>query len=328
MTPIRRLILLAALAASAGSATFAADAAGRSHARFVGTAAVWKLLNGPGWQFFGVGEDRDAARDRLRRLPAGGVDAGDDSTRVPNPRRVQHADERDGIAGRLAVDPAARGKEFYLVFEGAASIADVYVNGQKLGQHRGAYTRFVFDATKALHPGADNELAVLVDDDQADITDCLPQKTAGLYKVWGGLYRNVSLVTTAPVHIDPTNDAAPGVYLTPREVSAQSANLNVRVLLRNTSATDAQAEVRAKILDPDGKEIRTLTAPARLQADARATVEMNATIDHPQLWEALKGRVYHVQTSVYVGGQMVDEVTQPTGLPLAELELGGRHGRR
>ena len=149
----------------------------------------------------------------------------------------------------MTVDPSAQGKELYLVFEGAASIADVYVNGQHLGQHRGAYTRFIFDATAALHPG-DNELAVLVDDTPANTLDCLPISQTGLYKVWGGLYRNVWLVTTSPVHIDPTDFAAPGVYLTPKNVSADSADLDVRTLLRNTSAADAQAQVKARIIDP------------------------------------------------------------------------------
>ena len=213
----------------------------------------------------------------------------------------------------VAVDPAASGKEFYLVFEGAASIADVYVNGQHLGQHRGAYTRFIFDATKALHPGADNELAVLIDDSPENTLDCLPISQTGLYKVWGGLYRNVSLVATAPVHIDPTDFAAPGVYLTPKNVSAQSASLNIRALLRNTSAAEARAEVRARILDPDGKEVRTLTAPAQVAANGRATVELNTDILQPRLWGPLQGNLYHVETTVYVNGQPVDEVTQPTG---------------
>ena len=126
---------------------------------------------------------------------------------------------------QLTVDSSMQGKELYLVFEGAATLADVYVNGQHLGQHRGAYTRFVFDATKALHVGTDNQLAVLVNDSPADTKDCLPWSQTGLYKIWGGLYRNVWLVATSPVHIDPTDFAAPGVYLTPKDVSADSAGL-------------------------------------------------------------------------------------------------------
>ena len=213
---------------------------------------------------------------------------------------------------QVTVDPSAKGKELYLVFEGAASIADVYVNGQHLGQHRGAYTRFIFDATAALHPG-DNELAVLVDDTPANTTDCLPWSITGLYKVWGGLYRNVWLVTTSQVHIDPTDFAAPGVYLTPKNVSADSADLDVRTLLRNTSAADVQAQVKARIVDPDGKEVTTLTGTTPVPAHGTATSELSTTIKQPQLWGAHQGKLYHVETTILLNGKPVDELTQATG---------------
>ena len=269
-------------------------------------------LNGPGWQFVGAGDGAT--------LPEIGADAFRQAawTPVTIPHVFQTRAAYDTLTKgwyrrSVAVDPAVGGKELYLVFEGAASIADVYVNGQHLGQHRGAYTRFIFDATKALHPGTNNELAVLIDDSPENTLDCLPISQTGLYKVWGGLYRNVSLLVTAPVHIDPSDFAAPGVYLTPRNVSAQSASLNIRALLRNTSAAEARAEVRARILDPDGKEVRTLTAPAQVAANGRATVELNTDILQPRLWGPLQGNLYHVETTVYVNGQPVDEVTQPTG---------------
>jgi beta-galactosidase len=270
------------------------------------------LLNGSGWQFVGYGDSTPP--------PDIGTDAFNQAawTDVEVPHNFQTRAAYDTLTRgwyrrQVTVDPSAQGKELYLVFEGAATLADVYVNGQHLGQHRGAYTRFVFDATQALHVGTDNQLAVLVNDSPADTKDCLPWSQTGLYKIWGGLYRNVWLVATSPVHIDPTDFAAPGVYLTPKDVSEKSAGLDIRVLLRNTSATDAQAQVRARLLDPDGKEVKTLTAPAPVPAGGRSTVELSTTIDRPQLWGARNGRVYHVETSVYMNGQPVDEVTQPTG---------------
>ena len=285
-----------------------------------------QLLNGSGWQFVGY---EDATKP-----PDIGTDAFNQAawTAVEVPHNFQtraayNTLTRGWYRRQVTVNPSAQGKELYLVFEGAASLADVYVNGQHLGQHRGAYTRFVFDATKALHVGTDNQLAVLVNDSPADTTDCLPWSQTGLYKIWGGLYRNVWLVATSPVHIDPTDFAAPGVYLTPKDVSEKSTGLDIRVLLRNTSATNAQAEVRARILDPDGKEVRTLTAPAPVPAGGRGTVELSTTIDRPQLWGALNGRVYHVETSVYMNGQPVDEVTQPTGFRWLEwLTMDGKTG--
>src|SRR5439155_26969120 len=101
----------------------------------------------------------------------------------------------------------AAGKRLYLRFEGAGTVADVYINGKHLGTHRGAYTAFIFDATDALHVGADNTLAVRVDYRTASMADCLPNGSR-LYKVWGGLYRKVWLIATDPVHIDPTDYAS------------------------------------------------------------------------------------------------------------------------
>ena len=272
-----------------------------------------QLLNGPNWQFVGA-----AATDPLPEVDSDGFKSAFWApVSVPHNFQARMGGAYDTLTKgwykrQVTVDPSAKGKELYLVFEGAASIADVYVNGQHLGQHRGAYTRFIFDATAALHTG-ENEMAVLVDDTPANTTDCLPWSITGLYKVWGGLYRNVWLLTTSPVHIDPADFAASGVYLTPKNVSDKSADLTTRVLLRNTSTTTVQAEVRAKIIDPDGKEVTTLTTPAQIAVNGRTTVEMNTTINQPQLWGAHEGKLYHVETSLYANRQLTDALTQATG---------------
>jgi beta-galactosidase len=308
------LLTFAALLLTPLAGSFAADAVGGSRQLIP--------LSGDGWQFVGAGDSAT--------LPEIGSDAFHQAawTNVTVPHNFQTRSAYDTLSRgwyrrQVTVDPAAQGKALYLVFEGAATIADVYVNGQRLGQHRGAYTRFVVDATQVLHPGADNQLAVLVDDRPESTADCLPVSLTGLYKIWGGLYRNVWLVTTDPVHIDPTDAAAPGVYLTPKDVSEKSASLGIRVLLRNASASDASAEVRARILDPNGKEIRALTAPARISAGGRATVALATDIAQPQLWEPLKGRLYQVQTGVYVNGHRVDEVTESTGFRWLDWDWKG-----
>ena len=281
-------------------------------------------LSGTGWQFVGAEAPAD--------LPAAGSPAFDQAAwaDVSVPHNFQTRTAYDTLTKgwyrrQVNVDPAAQGKELYLVFEGAASVADVYVNGEHLGQHRGAYTRFIFDATKVLHPGPSNQLAVLVDDTPENTKDCLPISQTGLYKVWGGLYRNVWLVQTAPVHIDPTDYAAPGVYLTPADVSEKSANLGVRVLVRNITGTEAKVEVRARILDPSGSEVTTLRSSAQIPAEGRSAVQFSTAIDRPQLWGPLQGRLYSVRTQVWVDGRPVDEVTENTGFRKVDWDWqGGR----
>ena len=249
------------------------------------TGRQMELLNGPEWQFIGAGDGTELPKigsDEFKQAAWANVS-------VPHNFQTRNAYNtltRGWYRRTLKIDPSSAGKEQYLVFEGAASIADVYVNGQHLGQHRGAYTRFIFDATKVLHPGADNELAVLVDNAPADINDCLPNSPQGFFKVWGGLYRNVWLLTTAPVHIDPTDFAAPGVYLTPKDVSADSAKLNIHVLLRNASNGKASATVQAKIIDPSGKTLAGPTATIPLDAAQKGSVDFTVPVDHPVLWGA------------------------------------------
>ena len=76
-------------------------------------------------------------------------------------------------------------------------IADVYVNGRHLGQHRGAYTRFLFDATPHVRAG-ENVLAVRVSNHPQDTADSLPSgRGKQLYRLYGGLYRKAWLVQAA-----------------------------------------------------------------------------------------------------------------------------------
>ena len=204
------------------------------------------------------------------------------------------------------------GRRLYLVFEGAATIADLYVNGQHLGQHRGAYTRFLFDATAVLRPGQKNVIALRVNNDEKMTGDCLPSGTR-LYKVWGGLYRKVWLLGTDSLHIDPTDYASPGVYCTPANVSEASADLAVKVLVRNAGATDEDAQVLVTLQSPAGATVLTLSGHVNVPAGQRAVVEVKSRLERPLLWAPGAPNVYHVLAEVRRGGKTVDAVREPTG---------------
>src|SRR5262249_2354917 len=94
----------------------------------------------------------------------------------------------------FAIASADAGKSLYLYFEGVFQVADVYLNAQYLGQHRGGYTRFGFDATGATNFGGDNVLAVRVSNATCD--DCLPDGTPRLFKGYGGIYRKAWYIIT------------------------------------------------------------------------------------------------------------------------------------
>jgi len=60
------------------------------------------------------------------------------------------------------VDNSYAGRHFFLKFDGAFLVTDVYVNGNYLGEHQGGFAAFVYDVTPYLNVGADNVIAVKV----------------------------------------------------------------------------------------------------------------------------------------------------------------------
>ncbi|HEY7088798.1 MAG TPA: sugar-binding domain-containing protein, partial [Tepidisphaeraceae bacterium] len=96
-----------------------------------------------------------------------------------------------------------------LEFEGAFQVAEVFVNGRRVGQHEGGYTGFYFDITEFVHTG-ENLLAVRVD----NTWNPRLAPRAGEHIFSGGLYRDVHLVITDPLHI-----AWNGTFITTPHVS-------------------------------------------------------------------------------------------------------------
>ena len=79
------------------------------------------------------------------------------------------------------------------VYFGAANyLADVYLNGEKLGQHEGGFTPFNFEITKLIHDG-DNFLIVKVDNKRR--RDAMPTLMTDWWN-YGGLTRDVKLIET------------------------------------------------------------------------------------------------------------------------------------
>src|SRR5579859_2306069 len=96
---------------------------------------------------------------------------------------------------RCTVDQTLSDHRFFLKFDGAFLVTDVYVNGNYLGEHRGGFAAFVFDVTPYLKSGADNVIAVKVNN--AANTNVPPLSAD--FTFFGGLYRDVHLIVTDPV---------------------------------------------------------------------------------------------------------------------------------
>ena len=204
-----------------------------------------------------------------------------------------------------------------MLFEGAFQVADVYVNGIHLGQHRGGYTRFIFDASSVVNFGGDNVLAVKVGN--KDCADCLPDGNTRLFKGYGGLYRKAWIVKTSPYQVDTTDYASSGVYVTPSKVSAGSADISIKTMLRNSTGATKTFTVKNFLTDTNENDVLLLQRDVVVAANSSTSVTQTGTISNPHLWSGKSPYLYNVHANVWVDGVQADSVDEKIGFRFYQL---------
>lgn len=178
-----------------------------------------------------------------------------------------------------------------LHFEGVYQKAEVFINGQKAGQHAYGYTPFTIDVTPYLHKDkCQNEVVVKVDNSQ--------QPNCRWYS-GSGIYRHVWLWTMPQLYI-----AENGVFVTTSDVSERSAKVNVAVTVVNES--DHRRDITLTV---NGKQ-----TPITLSAGEATEFHAFFTVDNPQLWSPDSPNLYQAHVKVEENNQVMDERTVNYGI--------------
>ena len=184
----------------------------------------------------------------------------------------------------------AVGQRIYLQFDGVNASAKVILNGQVVMTHDGGYSTFRGDVTDFLQQ--ENALKVEVDNSVNDRV--YPQKAD--FTFYGGIYRDVKLITVAASHFDMDYFGGSGLMITPK-VEGQDAVVKVQ-----TWHNAPGAAVEVKLLDAEGKVV------------ARS-MEENLTIKGVHLWDGLEDPyLYSCEATLLVDGQPVDQVSSHFGV--------------
>jgi beta-galactosidase len=223
----------------------------------------------------------------------------------------------------LEIPAADAGKQLYLDVDGAMAYATVWLNGQFVGGWPYGYSSWRLDLTPYAKPGGDNVLAIRLDN----------PPTSSRWYPGGGIYRNVWLVKTSPVHV-----AQWGSYITTPTVSNDAATVNLKLWIENDGKQSASASVTTEIfaLDSAGKRsgaaVATIPA-AQLQvaAGATSTTEAKITLANPKLWSPHTPNRYVAVTTVQNAGATADSYETPFGIrtikydPNEGLSVNGEH---
>ena len=185
-----------------------------------------------------------------------------------------------------------RDKLVKLHFEGVYQKAEVYVNGQRAGQHHYGYTPFTVDVTPYINKDKKqaNEVVVKVDNSQ--------QPNCRWYS-GSGIYRHVWLETMPALHI-----AENGVFVTTPEVSADKARVQVDVTVQNESQADRNATVVV-----GGAQLMVA-----VKAGESKTVTTTLFVNNPRLWSPESPTLYEAKVELKEAGNVIDNATARYGI--------------
>lgn len=228
----------------------------------------------------------------------------------------------------FTVDESNRGKIINIDFEGVMIDSEVYLNGEKICTRNGGYIGFSVDITDKVKFGETNVLAVRVSSvNNYDTPPGKPDSSLDFH-YYGGIYRDVTLRITDPVHIsDPLQAekvAGGGVFLTYTNVSDTQATIGIKTHVINDGDTDADITVVTKLLDPEGDPVAQNETDVRhISAGADDSFEQSITVQDPSLWHPDHPDLYEVVSEVCIDGVPVDSITTKAGIRTIEFKADG-----
>ena len=181
------------------------------------------------------------------------------------------------------------GEEHYLEINGANLSSVVYLNGEKLKSHDGGYSTY---RVRLKDLRDENILEVTVDNSPSDRV--YPQ-TAD-FTFYGGLYRDVRLISLPSSHFSLENLGTPGIKATP----------DVKGTLDVEVEVDGDYDsILYTLLDREGKVV--------LEENSRET-KVTLSVSSPHLWNGRKDPyLYYIKAELLKGEERLDEVGSEIG---------------
>ena len=203
------------------------------------------------------------------------------------------------------------GKQIYLDIDGAMSYASVWCNGQYVGGWPYGYASFRLDLTPYIRAGQKNVLAIRLDN---------PDDTSRWYP-GSGIYRNVWLVKTSPVHVEQW-----GTFVRNQQVDSEIAVMEMGVNIENHAGKDVQVKLQTSVYlqgkdgRPVGEEVtQSMTKDIAIKKDSWSSARFQFKVDKPKLWDIDTPNCYVAVSRVFMDGKEMDSYETPFGIRTIEF---------
>lgn len=184
-------------------------------------------------------------------------------------------------------------KKIFVEFDGAMSHAQVYLNGQFVGEWPYGYASFGFELTSKIVFGSKNLLAVRLEN----------KPNSSRWYPGAGLYRNVRLIITNPVHVKQW-----GTCITTPEIEKGGGKVTIETILEGISDPSQNVKLLTNIYNLKNQLVASVISDA---AGVKSTQQL--VVDQPHLWSVADPYLYTAETVVKINEQACDRYTTVFG---------------
>ena len=225
----------------------------------------------------------------------------------------------------FVADNSLKGKKVFLHFEAIMGKSKVYINGKLAAEHFGGYLPVIIDVSTDLLWGEKNVIAVWTDNSDDPIYPPGKAQSVLDFVYSGGIYRDCWLVSHNNVYItDPNFEnivAGGGLFVSYDNVSEASADVRLKIHVRNETNSSFKGKVEYELLAADGKTAVQISVPLSLQKNKAASAEKKITIQSPALWSPESPSLYNLIVRVVdANGTTIDGYRKRIGIRSVEFK--------
>ena len=199
------------------------------------------------------------------------------------------------------------GKNYQLYFEGVNIESEVFVNGNKVGEHIGGYIGFEIDITDAISNG-ENQILVRVDNSYNP--EVIPSQKSDFF-IFGGITRDVWLKEQPVTYLSDLRITTP-------HVSKENAQLEADIVVNNSEETNT-LNIKASLLDPSGAVVANTTSKI---VNAASKVIFK-DIKNPKLWHTSSPNLYTLNLELVDNTIVKDKISENVGFRWFEFKDHG-----
>lgn len=219
-----------------------------------------------------------------------------------------------------------KNKKVFLYFEGVMQEADVWINDQKLTNHKCGYLPFTVDVSPFLKSKGNTIKVKVNNEDNPEFLPGKPLKDLD-FNYYGGIYRNVYFITTDKLYItnavQANKKASGGMYANFHQVNKDKALGTVQVHLKNEYALEKKAFLKFILTDKEGEKIEFKSEAFSINSNSDKIITQNIVLENAKLWSISKPNLYSLEVQVIENNKIIDSHSEKIGIRKSEIKEDG-----